>query len=42
MHKEIKDFKCTSCDFKVKNFRSYFDSGTIYTYIRVLFLSESD
>ena len=42
MHKEIKNYKCTACDFEVKNFLSWFDSGTLQTYIRVLFLSESD
>ncbi|CDW89042.1 zinc carboxypeptidase family protein [Stylonychia lemnae] len=41
-HKEIKDYKCTKCNYQVHNFQSFFDSGQIQTYIRVLFLTESE
>ena len=41
-HAVIKNFQCTSCFFTLTKFGSFFDSGTINQYMRILPASDSD
>lgn len=41
-HRRIEQYKCTKCNFKMTRFGTFFDSGTIQQYMRILALSDSE
>lgn len=41
-HAVIKNFQCVSCSFTLPKFGSFFDSGTINQYMRILPASDSE
>ena len=41
-HAVIKNFQCTVCPFQIPKFGSFFDSGSINQYMRILPASDSE
>jgi hypothetical protein len=41
-HRTIEEYKCTKCNFKMTRFGTFFDSGIINQYMRILAMSDSE